>query len=164
MNIYFFSHHVADPRMIKELGGITAQFKGTISNIQRKGNQITFTEALFLGGQEIKCCHMIPAESILVVEGPILLQNAWLKAGVSTLLVPEIKQESGRWGSTSYKCCELLQVHQISVVTSVWCNNDVNIEDLKMQQTQVTNNRKMQDNSNLFRLLRWNQAKPVVFH
>lgn len=51
MNIYFFSYHVPDPNMIKDLGTmITTQFKGEISEINSKGNQIFFIETLFIGG------------------------------------------------------------------------------------------------------------------
>lgn len=172
-NIYLFSYHAPDPKLLEDLGGkITTRFKGTISNIRRQGNMIAFTEALFLGGQELKCCHSIPAKSIVVVEDPILQQDAWLKAGVGTLLVPQMQQERGRWGSTVEKYRGLVQVHDISVSTSVWhgctpCSKEQiqqPADSQENQQTQVTNDRKMQNKSNLFRLLRWNQAKPVVFH
>lgn len=95
-----------------------------------------------MGGQELKCCNIIPAESIVVVEGPILLQDAWLKAGVAELLVPEIKQELGKWGSVTYKYCGLVKVHQISVTTSVWhgCTSHNDQE----QHSLVNNSEKQQ--------------------
>lgn len=126
MHIYFCSENNPDYKMIKALGGaITNHFKGIISDIHRKGNQIAFTETLFIGGEEIKCCHMIPAESIVVVEeAPLILQDAWLKVGIATLLIPQMKQEKGKWGSVLFKYCGLLQVHQISVVTSQWSNGN----------------------------------------
>ena len=121
MNIYFFSEYTPAPDMIKELGApITAQFKDTISDIQRRSNQIVFTENRIIGGQQILVCHTIPAESIVVVDGPILLQDAWLKAGVATLLIPQMKQEAGKWGSILFKYCGLLQVHRIEVSISEW--------------------------------------------
>lgn len=121
MNIYFFAHHTPDPQMLKDLGGtITDRFKGTISDIHRRDNQITFTETLFLGGQELQCCHTIPAESVVVVEGSLLLQEPWLKAGIATLLIPQTIQEVGGWGQVMTKYCGLLQVHKIEVVTSPW--------------------------------------------
>ncbi len=87
MNKYYFSELTPDPKMLACLGGaITTQFKGSISDIRRRGNQITFTEAMVIGGQTLNICQLIPAESIVVVEEPLLLQDAWLKAGVATLL------------------------------------------------------------------------------
>ncbi len=129
MNIYYFSELPPDPKMVACLGGaITTQFKGSISDIHRRGNQITFTEAMVIGGQTLNVCQLIPAESIVVVEEPLLLQDAWLKAGVATLLIPQMKQEAGNWGSILFKYCGLLQVHQIEVVTSVWSSGTPNTE------------------------------------
>ena len=121
MNIYFFSEYPPDPDMVKDLGDpITTQFKDTISDIQRISNQIVFTENRIIVGQQIKICHTIPAESIVVVDGPILLQDAWLKAGVATLLIPQMKHEAGKWGSILFKYCGLLQIHRIEVGISEW--------------------------------------------
>lgn len=121
MNIYFFCDRTPDPKMVNDLGGtITDQFEGTISNIYRRGNQITFSEALRLGGQTINTCHLIPAESIVVVEEPILLQEPWLKAGISTLLILQTTEETGGWGKVLCKYCGLLQVHWIEAITSQW--------------------------------------------
>lgn len=120
MNIYFFSHHTPDPEMVQDLGApITAQFKSPISDIHRIGDRLIFTETLFIGGQTIKTSHTIPAESIVVVEGPLTIQEAWLKAGIATLLVPQINQLDS-WGRISFKYDGLLQIHQIEVVTSHW--------------------------------------------
>lgn len=77
----------------------------------------------------MNCCHTISAESIVVVEGPILLQDAWLKAGVAKLLIPGIEQKAGNWGSVSFKYCGLTQVHQISVITSKWSSGNPIIEE-----------------------------------
>ncbi len=121
MNIYFFSERIPDPNMVKDLGGaITAQFKGTLSDIHRRNNQIAFTEAVFLDMQTLNICHTIPAESIVVVEGSLLLQEPWLKAGITTLLIPQMVQKAGGWGEVLLKYCGLLQVHRIEVVTSAW--------------------------------------------
>lgn len=126
MNIYFFSEHTPDPKMVKDLSGpITEQFKGIISDIYPRGNQISFTETLHLGGQELKCCHFIPAESIVVVEGPILQQDPWLKAEIATLLILQTTEEAGRWGQILCKYCGLLQVHRIEVVTSQWTSKNL---------------------------------------
>ncbi|MBD2777677.1 hypothetical protein [Iningainema tapete] len=121
MDTYFFSHHVPDPKMIEDLGvPLTTRFKGEISNIQAQGNLISFTEALCIGGERIKVNHTIPAQSIVIVEGSPLLQQAWLEAGVSTLLVPQFKNETSDRGVVVSKYCGLLQVHKIEVITSVW--------------------------------------------
>lgn len=121
MNIYFFSEYTPDLNMIKDLGApITAQFQDTISDIHRRSNQIVFTENRIICGQRINICHTIPAESIVVVDGPILLQDAWLKAGIATLLISQMKQEAGKWGSILFKYCGLLQIHGIEVSISEW--------------------------------------------
>ena len=135
MDIYFFSPHVPDPKMIQDLGTpITIRFK----KIQHKGHLISFTETLYMGGQMIKPCHTIPAESIVVVEGSPLLQSTWLAAGVSTLLVPQIKQEVGARNCVVLKYCGLLQIHKIEVITSVWNSGT----DTKVDSNQPANEKK----------------------
>lgn len=100
MNIYFFSFHVPDSKMIQDLGAsITTQFKGDISDIHPKDNLIAFTETLFFGGQILKNKYTIPKESIVIVEAPPILQGDWLAAGVSTLLLPQINEKNDSWGS-----------------------------------------------------------------
>lgn len=137
MNIYFFCDRIPDPKMVNDLGGsITEQFQGTISNIYRRGNQITFSEALRLGGQTINVCHMIPAESIVVVEEPILLQEPWLKAGIDTLLILQTTQETGSWEKALCKYCGLSQVHRIEVITSQWTGtNSISREKVEKRVT-----------------------------
>ncbi len=143
MNIYLFSEHTPDPEMLQELGGaITAQFKGTISDIHRRGDQITFTEALIIGRQTLNICQIIPAESIVVVEAPLLLQDAWLKAGVATLLIPQMKQQEGNWGSVLSKYCGLVQVHRLEVVTSTWSSSTPGNEEKVQEQAINTNERR----------------------
>lgn len=168
-DVYIFSYHAPDPKMVEDLGGkITTRFKGTISNIQRQGDKITFTETLFLGGQQLKCCHFISAKSIVVVEDPISEQNAWLQAGVATLLVPQMHQERDNWGSIVEKYCGLVQVHQISVSTSVWhgCNSGLPPQvqqPVKSAQAEIADSHKKQNIPNLFNLLKCNQIKQAVF-
>lgn len=138
MNIYYFSNHTADAQMLKELGtSITAQFRSPISDIHKKGNQIVFTETLFMGGQTIKSCHTISAESIVVVEGSILLQDSWLKAGVATLLVPQIHQEMDNREKVLFKYDGLLQVHRIEVVTSKWVRKNALTGEKTEHQTTL---------------------------
>lgn len=135
MNIYFFSERTADPKMLQDLGGsITVHFKDSIKDIQRRNNEIVFTETRIVCGQQIKICHMIPADSIVVVDGPILLQDAWLKAGVATLLIPEMKQETGRWGSIVFKYCGLLQLHRIEVGISQWTSTNPTFDEKGEEQ------------------------------
>jgi len=140
MNIYFFSDHAPDPQMIKDLGApITTRFKGDISDIQALSNLISFTETLFIGGQRIIARRTIPAESIVIVEAPPILQEAWLAAGVPILLVPQIKQNVGVWHSVVFQYCGLVQVHKIEVVTSVWNNRNT-----KDDSNQVVSEEKQQ--------------------
>lgn len=121
MNVYFFSDYAPNTQMLEELGGsITEQFEDTLSNIHRENHEIVFTEDRIIYRQRIKICHTIPADSIVVLDGSILLQDAWLKAGVNTLLIPQIKQAVGKWGGILFKYCGLLQVHRIEVSTSEW--------------------------------------------
>lgn len=125
MDIYFFSNHEPDPKMIQALGSaITARFKGGISDIHARDNQISFTETLHIGGETCEVCHTIAAQSIVVAEVPLALQAAWLEAGIETLLVPQVKQETGGWGHHTLKYDRLIQVHKIEVVTSPWCRKE----------------------------------------
>ena len=97
MNIYFFSRHKPDPKMIQDLGGDrTTQIKGTISGIRRTGDTITFSEIILAEGtdavQEIKQ-HSIPVDSIVVAVAPLALQIEWLNAGIGTFLIPQTTRE-----------------------------------------------------------------------
>lgn len=121
MHVYFFAEYAPNPQMLEDLGGsITQQFDDPISDIHRKSHEIVFTENRISCGQRIKIRHTIPADSIVVLNGSLLLQDAWLKAGVHTLLIPQMKQEVGKWGSILFKYCGLLQVRRIEVSTSEW--------------------------------------------
>lgn len=145
MNIYYFAAHAPEPEMIKDLGApITSRFKGDVSDIHRANNNcITFTETLYIGGQRIKSCYTIPANSIIVVEAPPLLQGDWLTAGIKTLLVPIRKQETNDKGRTAYKYCGLQQVKSIEVITSPWSNDhssddgNANVEKYQQPTTNI---------------------------
>lgn len=142
MNIYYFSNHTADAQMLKDLGApLTTQFRSPISEIHHKGNQIVFTETIFMGGQTIKSCHTIPAQSIVVLEGSILLQDAWLKAGITTLLIPQMHQEMDTHGKVLFKYDGLLQVQKIEVVTSPWMSKTLPSEEKLKQETLAKSNR-----------------------
>lgn len=170
MNIYFFSSHEPDAKMISELGApITAQFKGCVSDIHTKGEQISFTETLYIGGQTIKSCLTIPKGAIVVVEAPPVLQKPWLDAGVHTLLIPQVKQETGAWGSHSFKYCGLLQVHKIEVVTSPWSGNFPSDQAPEMPiessaQPQAFRVAGMPPVAHLFQRLRWKSAQQAALH
>ena len=126
MNIYFFSYDVPDPQMIQDLGGsITAQFKGSISDIIVRNDQTSFTETLHIGGETCRVCHTIPSASIIITEAPLAVQAAWLEAGVATLLLPQVKQEIKNWGRRVSKYEGLIQVNKIEVVTSPWARRDL---------------------------------------
>lgn len=169
MNIYFFSYHIPDPEMIQDFGGsITAQFKGSISDIIARDNQISFTETLHIGGETCKVCHTIPAESIVVTEAPLALQEAWLKAGVATLLIPQVKREVKDWAHHTSKYDGLIQVHKIEVTTSPWprreskkTNNDPIQNQEPPQPTPTTNFSQV---LNLFRRLVWKPATLLFSH
>lgn len=166
MDIYFFSYHAPDPEMIKDLGvPITKQIKGDISNIHSQNNLISFTETLFIGGQRIEVKHIIPAESIVVVEAPPILQGDWLAAGVSTLLVPQMKEEPGPWGSIVFKYCGLLQVHKIEVVTSPWKSNNTQVDSTQIvpkEKQQLVNSSASFSIASLFQKVGWKPIKQYL--
>jgi hypothetical protein len=136
MSIYFFSTHAPDPKMLKDLGApITAHYQGEVSDIKAKGNKITFTETKIISRENIKACHIIPADSIVIVDGFPLLQQAWLAAGISTLLVPQMKSEVNPF-STVLKYSGLMQIHKIEVISSPWDKNSqkMNTSDVSEHQ------------------------------
>ncbi|MCC5663334.1 hypothetical protein LC653_05145 [Nostoc sp. CHAB 5784] len=167
MNIYFFSYHAPEPKMIKDLGApITTQFKGEISDIHSKGNVIFFMETLFMGGQKIKASHTIPTESIVIVEAPPILQGDWLAAGVSTLLVPQIKPETTAWGAVVLNYCRLIQIQKIEVITSPWSSNidteaviNQAASEIKLQTVNTLDSFSM---AKFFQKLGWKPSKTVV--
>ncbi len=126
MYVYWFSRSAPSPQMVQELGGaIAAQFKGRISDIHSRFNQIIFTETLCMGGREIKCRHLIPAESVVVADqASLLVQETWLKAGVAVLLVPQTYQEKTDEGKQVPKYGGLLRINEIKVVTSQWAGSN----------------------------------------
>jgi len=174
MNIYFVSNHVPDPQMVQDLGGhITEQFRGCISSIHCQGDCIAFTETLHIGGCEIRACHLIPTESIVIVEAPPLLQGAWLDAGVNTLLVPQMQHDTGKWGGDSFRYCGLTQVHEVKVVTSQWSDNPADVERHEDKNPsvgmnglleQATPSCAVQHPVNLFTRLRWHPIKLALLH
>lgn len=141
MNIYFFPYHAPDLKMIKDLGApITTKFKGEISDIHSKGNVRFFMETLFMGRQRIRASHTIAAKSIGIVEAPPILQGDWLAAGVSKLLVTQMKPETTAWGAVVLNYCRLIQIHKIEVITSPWNSNI----DREVVSNQAASERKLQ--------------------
>ncbi|MCW5316611.1 hypothetical protein GTQ43_23165 [Nostoc sp. KVJ3] len=167
MNIYFFSYHAPDPKMIKDLGAnITIQFKGEISDIHSKGNQIFFIETLFMGGQKIRANHAIPTESIVIVEAPPILQGDWLAAGVATLLVTRMKPETTAWGTVILNYSRLVQIHKIEVITSPWSSNTntdtISDRAASEEKLQIVNTSNSFSITNLLPKLRSKPNKAVV--
>lgn len=123
MNIYFFSRHNPDPKMVKDLGSITQQFTGTISNISKVGDSISFNELVLLSENqktiEGTSPHTIESASIVVAVAPLPLQIEWLKAGIKTLLIPQTKREVVS-GSTVFSYTGLLWVKEIKIETEQW--------------------------------------------
>ncbi|ABA24906.1 hypothetical protein Ava_B0194 (plasmid) [Trichormus variabilis ATCC 29413] len=165
MDIYFLSDHAPDPEMIKDLGAlITTQIRGDINGIQAQNNLISFNETLFIGGQKIQAKHTIPAESIVIVEAPPILQADWLAAGVSTLLVTQMKEQPGPWGTTIFKYCGLVQIHKIEVVTSPWKSKSIGVEDIPIlpeDKQQLVKSSNLFSMANLFQKVGW---KPIKQH
>ena len=163
MNIYFFSNHAPDPKMIEDLNApITIRFKGSISNIHSRDNQISFTEALRMGGTDIEVCHTVPAESIVIVEAtktPLQVQKFWLEAGVATLLILQVKQEIKSWGYHTFDYDKLIQVHKIEVIISPWLrrkSNNINNDPIQDREpNQLAPTTTFSQVLNLFRRLIW---------
>lgn len=126
MNVYFFSRHEPHPEMIADLGAITQQFTGTISNIVRNGNVIEFLETPL--GQTEAISHSIPGDCIVVAVAPLPLQEAWLKAG-ATFLVPQNKREKDPNHQFTFKYSGLLRVLKIEVITEQWAGASPSLED-----------------------------------
>ena len=133
MNIYFFSRHDPLPEMVTELGEITKQYRGTISSIQRDGDTIIFLELPLDGGDTIS--HSIPVNSIVVVVAPLPLQQEWLKAGISVLLVPQNKKEIvNREAVFNYS--GLLRILDIKVISEQWAGNPVSLQEKHSERSQ----------------------------
>lgn len=112
--VYFFSRHEPQPQMVADLGGtITYQFRGTIDKVRRDGDNIKLTDS-------IEGEANIPADSIVVAVAPTALQEAWLKAGVGVLLIPQNNREITPDGQVVFNYAGLLQVEKIIIKTRQW--------------------------------------------
>lgn len=135
-NVYFFSRHEAQEAMVSDLGSsITQQFRGTISNIKRVGDNIEFQEIPL--GETAPVVHTIPANSIVVAVAPLPLQEAWLRAGVATFLSPQNKRETTKSGEVVFNYAGLLQVLKIEVVTQQWVGSAVSLEDKHAERSAL---------------------------
>lgn len=111
--IYFFSRHEPTAEMYADLGKIDYQFRGTIDRVRREGDCILFRDS-------IQGENSIEANSIVVAVAPLPLQEAWLKAGVGTLLLPQNNREVTADGQVWFQYAGLLQVLSIEVKTKPW--------------------------------------------
>lgn len=100
--------------MVADLGGtIHQQFRGTIDKVRREGDNISFTDSI-VGESSIL------VDSIVVAVAPLPLQEAWLRAGVGTLLIPQNNREITPAGIVVFNYAGLLEVCEIKVVTRQW--------------------------------------------
>lgn len=140
--IYFFSRHNPDPKMFQDLGkhDLFCQIAGTISNVRQDddGNLISFTEA-DSEGNIIK--RYVPRDAIIIAVAPLPLQEAWLKAGAKTLLIPQNNRETTPEGKVVFNYAGLLQVHSIRVVTSQWSGATVRGEQKVKKRAALPSNK-----------------------
>jgi hypothetical protein len=74
MDIYFFSSHEPDSEMTQALGNsIKSRFKGCISDVHARDNQISLTETRHIGGETCQVCHTIPTQSIVFTEASLAI-------------------------------------------------------------------------------------------
>ena len=136
MNVYFFSRHEAQPQMIADLGGaIAQQFKGTISNIVRDGDNIKFLEMPL--GETEAVAHSIPKDSIVVAVAPLPIQELWLKAGVSVFLAPQNRRETTDSGEVIFNYAGLLRILKIEVVTEQWTGITPTLEEKHLERSAL---------------------------
>jgi hypothetical protein len=136
MNVYFFSRHDAQPQMVADLGGtITQQFRGTISNLSKDGDNIKFLEIPL--GETEAVAHSIPKDSIVVAVAPLPIQEQWLKAGIAVFLAPQNKRETTEDGQVLFNYAGLLRILSIEVVTEQWAGASPTIEDKHLERSRL---------------------------
>lgn len=115
MNIFLFSQSEPPEAMLTDLGHpLTAQIQGIISEIRRQGDEIFFKETI--GRDTVE--SSIPADAVVIVDAPLSVQEAWLNAGVATLLVPQGQQALKFDWSVEFHYTGLLEVKAIA--TQPW--------------------------------------------
>jgi hypothetical protein len=136
MNVYFFSRHDAQPQMVADLGNtITQQFRGTISNLSKDGDNIKFLEIPL--GETEAVAHSIPKDSIVVAVAPLPIQEQWLKAGIAVFLAPQNKRETTEDGQVLFNYAGLLRILSIEVVTEQWAGASPTIEDKHLERSRL---------------------------
>ena len=142
MSIYFFSRHKPDPKMIKDLGGAITQVKGTIKNIRRTGDTITFSEIILAENgdavQEV-CHHTIPVDSVVVAVAPLYLQIDWLNAGIKTFLIPQTTREVVN-GNPIFSYTGLVRIKRIIIDKEQWAGLPPTIEQKHTERSALHNN------------------------
>ena len=142
MSVYFFSRHKPDPKMIKDLGGAITQIKGTIKDIRRTGDTITFSEIILAENgdavQEIKQ-HTISANSIVVAVAPLNLQIEWLNAGIETFLIPQTTREVVS-GNPIFSYTGLAWIKRIIIDKEQWVGETPTIEQKHAERSALHNN------------------------
>ena len=142
MSIYFFSRHKPDPKMIKDLGGSITQIKGTIKDIRRTGDTITFSEIILAENtdrvQEMRQ-YTIPVDSVVVAVAPLTLQIEWLNAGVKTFLIPQPTREVVN-GNPIFSYTGLVWIKRIVVEKEQWSVLPPTIEQKHTERSALHNN------------------------
>ena len=143
MSIYFFSRHKPDPKMIKDLGGAITQIKGTIKDIRRTGDTITFSEIILAENtdrvQEMRE-YSIPVDSVVVAVAPLYLQIEWLNAGIKSLLIPQTTRELNEEGNIIFSYTGLVQIKRITIDKEQWSGLPPTIEQKHTERSALHNN------------------------
>lgn len=134
MKVYFFSRHTADDKMVNHLGGeIAAQYTGTISNIKKQGDFVSFAETPLDGG--VPTTHTIDPDSIVVAVCPLNLQVEWLRTGV-TLLVPQTRREVEN-GSTVFSYCGLVRIKKVEIISEQWAGEPASAQEKHLERVAL---------------------------
>lgn len=149
-NVYFFSRHNPTPEMVADLGGsLTQQFMGSIKDIRSGVNQdstkiITFTESPLPTREEqeagitpAEVKWSIPADSVVVAVAPLPLQIDWLKAGVSTFLVPQNNRVVLEDKSVVFNYAGLLHIKSIVVESEQWAGAAPSLEQKHSERSAL---------------------------
>ncbi len=142
MSVYFFSRHKIDPKMVEDLGGgAINQVRGTIKDIRRTGDTITFSEIILAQDtdsvQEI-VCHTISADSIVVAVAPLNLQIDWLNAGIRTFLIPQTTREVVD-GEPIFSYTGLARIKRIIIDKEQWVGVSPTIEQKHAERSALHN-------------------------
>jgi len=115
---YFFSRHNPVPEMVRLLGGeIHQQFLGTISNVRREGDTITFTEQIDNSTAK-RSIPVTPGMRVVIV-APVNLQADWLRAvgNDGLILIPQNNRVMKSDGSYEFQFTGLKRLIKVEVIT-----------------------------------------------